>query len=412
MNLGNSPSLAPQYMAMIPAEKLSEIQTKYLEDLGKLGKDPNALEFKDRRFMGEAWQNPWSKALVSTYLLNSRYLNELVQAVQTDNKTRQRIEFATNQMIDALSPSNFLATNPEAPKEKAVNSYVLDGNAPNIKSLLALFQLHNITYSTYQGKENLEFKGFDYFNPTNQKIRIKQNDIVVSNRQEKGCLVDVLLEPSTKLSDSLTYDITAWSLPYAYGVPCGRIQKEVGPFESQAPVEKVESVPTAEPYAMVLPWTNLNSVKTLNYLLDSGYSVSRTEKDINTENHLIKAGSLVLLKSDNKEKSLLRAFQELEKKFQTTCLALSTGWNPNGLELGTSYIKPIMKPRVGVLFNHECSSLSLGEIWYFLDAELGIDHQLIRESSEGGISLWNNDIILLDSNFLISGIEIIETFEF
>ncbi|NDF58754.1 MAG: class I poly(R)-hydroxyalkanoic acid synthase, partial [Burkholderiaceae bacterium] len=99
MNLGNSPSLAPQYMAMIPAEKLSEIQTKYLEDLGKLGKDPNALEFKDRRFMGEAWQNPWSKALVSTYLLNSRYLNELVQAVQTDNKTRQRIEFATNQMI-------------------------------------------------------------------------------------------------------------------------------------------------------------------------------------------------------------------------------------------------------------------------------------------------------------------------
>ena len=114
MNLGNSPSLAPQYMAVIPAEKLSEIQTKYLEDLGRLGKDPNALEFKDRRFMGEAWQNPWSKALVSTYLLNSRYLNELVQAVQTDNKTRQRIEFATNQMIDALSPSNFLATNPEA----------------------------------------------------------------------------------------------------------------------------------------------------------------------------------------------------------------------------------------------------------------------------------------------------------
>ncbi len=114
MNLGNSPSLAPQYMAMIPPEKLSEIQTKYLEDLGRLGKDPNALEVKDRRFMGEAWQNPWSKVLVSTYLLNARYLNELVQAVQTDAKTRQRIEFATNQMIDALSPSNFLATNPEA----------------------------------------------------------------------------------------------------------------------------------------------------------------------------------------------------------------------------------------------------------------------------------------------------------
>lgn len=298
----------------------------------------------------------------------------------------------------------------EAPKEKAVNSYVLDGNAPNIKSLLALFQLHNITYSTYQGKDNIEFKGFDYFNSTNQKIRIKQNDIVVSNRQEKGCLVDVLLEPSTKLSDSLTYDITAWSLPYAYGVPCGRIQKDLGPFETQAPVKEIASVPAAEPYALVLPWTNLNSVKTLNYLLDSGYSVSRTEKDINTDNQLIKAGSLVLLKSDNEEKSLLRAFQELGKKFETTCLALSTGWNPNGLELGTSYIKPIMKPRIGVLFNHQCSSLSLGEIWCFLDSEIGIDHQLIRESSEGGISLWNFDVIILPEGFASENNEKLKSF--
>ena len=72
MNLGNSPSLAPQYMALIPPEKLSEIQKKYFEDLGKLGKDPSAIEIKDRRFTGEAWQNPWSKALVSTYLLNSQ----------------------------------------------------------------------------------------------------------------------------------------------------------------------------------------------------------------------------------------------------------------------------------------------------------------------------------------------------
>jgi len=49
--------------------------------------------------------------LVSTYLLNSRYLNDLVHAVETDPKTLQRIEFATQQMIDALSPANFFATN-------------------------------------------------------------------------------------------------------------------------------------------------------------------------------------------------------------------------------------------------------------------------------------------------------------
>ena len=54
MNVGNSPTLAPQYMAMIPPEKLSEIQKKYFDDLGKLGKDPDAIEIKDRRFQGKA----------------------------------------------------------------------------------------------------------------------------------------------------------------------------------------------------------------------------------------------------------------------------------------------------------------------------------------------------------------------
>ena len=297
----------------------------------------------------------------------------------------------------------------EAPKEKDINCYVLDGCAPNIKSLLALFQQHQITYSTYLGKEPLEYKGFDYFNTTNQKIRIKQKDIVVSSLQEKGCLVDVLLEPSTKLSDSLTYDITAWSLPYAYGVPCGRIQKQIGPFETQALIEETTSVPAAEPYALVLPWTNLNAVKTLNYLFDSGYSVSRTERDILNENQRIKAGSLVLLKSDNKEKSLLRAYNEIMRTCQTTCMALTSGWNPNGLELGTSYIKPIMKPRIGVLFNHECSSLSVGEIWYFLDKELGVEHQLLRESG-GGISLWNFDVVFIPEGYRSENNENIKSF--
>ena len=34
----------------------------------------------------------------------------------------------------------------------------------------------------------------------------------------KGKMVQVLFEPKTVISDSLTYDITAWSLPYAYGL--------------------------------------------------------------------------------------------------------------------------------------------------------------------------------------------------
>ena len=113
MNTGATPSLAPHHMALIPPERLSEIQKEYFTDLAHLSTNPEAIEVKDRRFAGKAWHSTWSKVVAATYLLNSRYLMDLAKAVDADEKARQKILFATEQMIDALSPSNFVATNPE-----------------------------------------------------------------------------------------------------------------------------------------------------------------------------------------------------------------------------------------------------------------------------------------------------------
>jgi polyhydroxyalkanoate synthase len=48
------------------------------------------------------------------YLLNARTLMQLADAIEGDEKTKARIRFAVQQWIDASSPSNFLALNPEA----------------------------------------------------------------------------------------------------------------------------------------------------------------------------------------------------------------------------------------------------------------------------------------------------------
>jgi polyhydroxyalkanoate synthase len=100
-------------MALIPSERLSEIQQHYMTELAAFVSNPGALEIKDRRFSANAWQSPWSKAIAGMYLLNSKHLMELAEAVETDAKSKQRILFSTLQMVDALSPSNFMATNPE-----------------------------------------------------------------------------------------------------------------------------------------------------------------------------------------------------------------------------------------------------------------------------------------------------------
>jgi len=113
MNTGVAPSLAPHHMALIPPERLAEIQKEYFTEFSHLATNPEAIEVKDRRFSGKAWHSSWSKMIAATYLLNSKHLLALAKAVDADEKTKIKILFTTEQMIDALSPSNFIATNPE-----------------------------------------------------------------------------------------------------------------------------------------------------------------------------------------------------------------------------------------------------------------------------------------------------------
>jgi polyhydroxyalkanoate synthase len=69
----------------------------------------------DRRFSDRAWrEHPYFAWLRDAYLLYGEYVRELVALAQADEATKRRLVFLAQQYVDAISPSNFLATNPEA----------------------------------------------------------------------------------------------------------------------------------------------------------------------------------------------------------------------------------------------------------------------------------------------------------
>jgi polyhydroxyalkanoate synthase len=71
----------------------------------------------DRRFNAPEWQQlPFFDYLKQTYLLNSRWLAEVVEAAHLDAKTKNKLRFFTRQLIDAAAPANFPTTNPEVLK--------------------------------------------------------------------------------------------------------------------------------------------------------------------------------------------------------------------------------------------------------------------------------------------------------
>ena len=112
----------------VPTEALAKLQADYLSGAIEAWNrvlQPGAATggaASDRRFAASEWSaTPASAYLAEMYLLNARTLLGMAEAVQADEKTRSRLRFAVLQWIDAASPSNYLALNPEAQK-KAVET--------------------------------------------------------------------------------------------------------------------------------------------------------------------------------------------------------------------------------------------------------------------------------------------------
>ena len=76
----------------------------------RVGREPRG----DRRFKDEAWSHsPFYELLKQSYLLGSKQLTDFVDQAQVDDKSKLQLRFYARQFIDAMSPSNFPATNPE-----------------------------------------------------------------------------------------------------------------------------------------------------------------------------------------------------------------------------------------------------------------------------------------------------------
>ena len=82
--------------------------------------DPVATPLKgDKRFLDPDWSNnPVFDVIKQSYLITSQWLNGLVSGVEdVEPMTKRRVEFFTQMLTDAFSPSNFLLSNPAALRE-------------------------------------------------------------------------------------------------------------------------------------------------------------------------------------------------------------------------------------------------------------------------------------------------------
>ena len=282
--------------------------------------------------------------------------------------------------------------------DKKTRNYILNGDKDKIDKLGKFLKKHQINFfSTKKQKLNV----FSYNENKSISYTTKQADIVVPTSQSRRKLVDVLFERTTKLSDSVTYDITAWSLPYVYGLNAYLTDKEVEKLDYKINTKDNSIDKNAIAYASV--WNEIEDAKFLSSLLNNNIKVRYNKKDIQTGDLFLSKGSMIIYKGDQ----IIEDFEDIlfkeAKNFNIKLSSIYSGISISGPDLGSDSVKLIKNKKIAILSGDDnqnsVSSLNYGSIWHFFEQELRypLTHLNIKDFKR--VSLDKFDVLIIPDGY-------------
>lgn len=304
------------------------------------------------------------------------------------------VEVASQNAQRLISEYKNFYDDSKAGKGDVYKTYILTtDNAATISSIAHLLQANGIEYGKAASNG---FKGISYATGKEENGQLKKYNIAVSTSQPRSVLARVLLEPRSKLADSVTYDITAWSLPYAYNIDAYAVKESLSLQSFTAPAG-AKSIPSSN-YGYLIKYNSVNSVKLLAQLLKKGIKVRYTEKPFTYNKTVYDRGTLIVLEKGNPA-NLSSELNNLSAGNNADIEAVSTGFMDKGPDFGSPDVKVILPPKVALITGEPTSSLGAGEVWHLFDQQLNYPITLINAADVSKINLKNYTVLIIPDGY-------------
>ena len=300
-----------------------------------------------------------------------------------------------------ISEFNKYFTIPYSNKSNSYQTYIIPNknNTNKIKDLIHLLKINGIEYGFLQSKKSKSIKSaFHYKTGKTKTVKITAKDLCIPVNQHLGILTNVLFEPKTFLSDTLTYDITAWSLPYVYGLDAYATEKQIDINTSQnTEFHKIEYNRDTDNYGYLSKWGSINELRFLAEILKNKVTVRIAEKSFTHSNTNYQPGALFISPRGNEHlgDKLHEIIYNAASKHGPDLLSIKTGASSKGIDLGSSNFNIITKPRVGVLAGDGISSNNFGEIWHFFEQQIHFPISVFNTSDFKSIPFDKLDVLIL-----------------
>jgi len=234
-----------------------------------------------------------------------------------------------------------------------------------------------------------------------EDVRIRPGDLVVNVRQPKARLAKVLLEPQTTLTDSLTYDITAWGLPYVYGLDAAALTEAAdvptrARVPSSEPLVRGDTSGTGPAYAYLARWSSRADVRFAADLWSQGLMLRFTRTPFTLGGERYAAGTLLITRSGNAGiEDWDAVVRRTARRHGQPVRAVQTGRVESGPDFGSSNIGFVNAPHVAALAGPPAASSSVGEVWHFFDRQIDYPVTLLPTEDFASGMLDEVDVLVM-----------------
>ena len=246
-------------------------------------------------------------------------------------------------------------------------------------------EVHEVANDFTQNGKKFK-KGYSYIVPTNQK---------------NSTILQAMFEKRTTFQDSLFYDISGWTFPYAFNVDyaeLSNLQHAGGKIENLTLPNGVVS--SKSNYAYIFEWHEYYTPEALYKILDKGIRAKVGKTPFTLQGTTYDYGTIMipvqnqLLNSDE----LYTFLQDVAKESHLNIRAVSTGFS-DGIDLGSNDFITLKLPKIGIITGSGITSYDAGETWHLLAIRYNMPISKLDLSNFNRLNLDKDTTIILHNSF-------------
>ncbi len=337
-------------------------------------------------------------------------LNHFVTSLSTLEGARaMRVDFLRNQL-------DFYAEAPAVARQLSVTAYLVNLEAGRTRgqALARTLQRHRVRI--HQLNREVTVAG-TAFRPGEA--------YVIPTDQPQVRFLKAAMERVTTFGDSLFYDVSAWTLPLAFGVETAEYDGDASALAG-AVIDAVtydggRVIGGPASYAYVMPWGGFYSARALNRVLEAGvHPVLAREPfviDVAGQTVRMDRGAIIIpVESRDAEAGPAPAevhelVAVMAEQDHVELFAVPTGLTPSGPDLGGSSGRVVEQPRIALVVGDTVSAYEAGEVWHLLSERMGIPVSLIDQASLGRIDLARYNRLVAVNGFAPRDSSVIHSIE-